>query len=37
VFPSLDREFIENGLRNPISVVVVLNGACAVVCKVFLK
>jgi hypothetical protein len=37
VFPSLDREFIEDGLRNPIGVVVVLVNAKTVVCKVFLK
>jgi hypothetical protein len=37
VFPSFDREFIEDGLRNPISVVVVLGNAITVVCKVFLK
>jgi hypothetical protein len=37
VFPSLDREFIEDGLRNPVGVVVVLGNAITVVCKVFLK
>jgi hypothetical protein len=37
VFPSLDREFIEDGTRNPVNGMIVLNSVWTVVCKVFLK
>ena len=36
VLPSFDRQIIEDGTRNPVNGMIVLNSVWTVVCKVFL-